>query len=317
GARVQRKLKLLRNSSNNVEEPDIIATLEADLEPAGSKSASKVAMMSGSTQPKPLLFLDLLDMYVTGTIFVMIERVWDVNAVTGRYLSMDFVVSDSKTVTFHCKVMIENFWNKKGWNYPSCGYEKCKKVTRAELKCNLLFSLLYTRPSTYRYRLEALVADDTAHTIVVMFNDTTTELLKCSAESLIGTKDKGFDADDDLKLPLAIRNLIGTMHGELGDVLVEKKTKHAGFYAMVLTIMSGKEYNNKLYLSSTSWIVFYDDDDIPCLEELRADDRHEMEDSDIDEVCRPLAKKGKSSADVTVDTKKKRKRYIVHGNGPA
>ncbi|GJU17896.1 reverse transcriptase domain-containing protein, partial [Tanacetum coccineum] len=37
----------------------------------------------------------------------------------------------NNTVTFHCKVMIENFRNKKGWNYPSCGYEKCRKgVTR-------------------------------------------------------------------------------------------------------------------------------------------------------------------------------------------
>ncbi|GKD78076.1 hypothetical protein Tco_1340697 [Tanacetum coccineum] len=36
-----------------------------------------------------------------------------------------------------------------------------------------------------------------------------------------------------------------TLWGELGDVLVEKKTKHAGVCAMVLTGMSGKEYNSK------------------------------------------------------------------------
>nr|GEX42530.1 hypothetical protein [Tanacetum cinerariifolium] len=63
-----------------------------------------------------------------------------------------------------------------------------------------------------------------------------------------------------------------TLRGELGDVLVEKKTKHPEVCVMVLTGMSGKEYNNKLYLSSTSSMVFYDDDDIPCLQELRADD---------------------------------------------
>ncbi|GKD04850.1 DNA helicase PIF1, ATP-dependent, partial [Tanacetum coccineum] len=40
------------------------------------------------------------------------------------------------------------------------------------------------------YRLEVVVADDTAHTVVVMFNDTATELLKCSVESLMGTKDE-------------------------------------------------------------------------------------------------------------------------------
>ncbi|GKF18611.1 DNA helicase PIF1, ATP-dependent [Tanacetum coccineum] len=64
----------------------------------------------------------------------------------------------------------------------------------------------------FRYRLEAVVADDTTHTVVMMFNDTATELLKCSAESLMGTEDEGSDADDDLNLPLAIRNLIGTTH---------------------------------------------------------------------------------------------------------
>ncbi|GKD58080.1 hypothetical protein Tco_1295589 [Tanacetum coccineum] len=64
--------------------------------PAFSMSISKVAMMSGSTQPKVLLLLDQLDVDVTGTIVVMVRRVWDVNAVTGCYLSTDFVVSDSK-----------------------------------------------------------------------------------------------------------------------------------------------------------------------------------------------------------------------------
>ncbi|GKF81709.1 hypothetical protein Tco_0240311, partial [Tanacetum coccineum] len=64
--------------------------------PTGSKMASKAAMLSCSTQSKPLLFLDQLEVDVTGTIVVMIGRVWDVNAVTGRYLSTDFVVSDSK-----------------------------------------------------------------------------------------------------------------------------------------------------------------------------------------------------------------------------
>jgi hypothetical protein len=43
-----------------------------------------------------LLFLDDLDVGVTGIILVMVCRMWDVNATTGRYLSTDFVVSDSK-----------------------------------------------------------------------------------------------------------------------------------------------------------------------------------------------------------------------------
>ncbi|GJV34719.1 retrovirus-related pol polyprotein from transposon TNT 1-94 [Tanacetum coccineum] len=60
-----------------------------------------------------------------------------------------------------------------------------------------------------KYKLEVVVADDTAHTVVVMFNDTTTELLKCSAESLLGA---GENEDGESSFPTAIRNLIGTTH---------------------------------------------------------------------------------------------------------
>ncbi|GKF74460.1 hypothetical protein Tco_0220792, partial [Tanacetum coccineum] len=42
------------------------------------------------------LFLDQLRLDVTGTIIVMVGRMWDVIAVTSRYLSTDFVVSDAK-----------------------------------------------------------------------------------------------------------------------------------------------------------------------------------------------------------------------------
>ncbi|GKF30531.1 DNA helicase PIF1, ATP-dependent, partial [Tanacetum coccineum] len=62
------------------------------------------------------------------------------------------------------------------------------------------------------YKLEVVVADKTAYTVVVMFNDTATELLKCSAESLMRTKDENSDAEDKLNLPVAIRNLIGIDH---------------------------------------------------------------------------------------------------------
>ncbi|GJU47755.1 DNA helicase PIF1, ATP-dependent [Tanacetum coccineum] len=119
----------------------------------------------------------------------------------------------NNTVTFHCKVMIENFRNKKGWNYPSCGYEKCRKgATRQNGEwfceaCNRAIDY-----PVFRYMLEVVVADDTAQTIIVMFNDTVTELIKCSAESLMVTDDEGADADADSNFPIAIRNLIGTTH---------------------------------------------------------------------------------------------------------
>nr|GEX58474.1 hypothetical protein [Tanacetum cinerariifolium] len=44
--------------------------------------------------------------------------------------------------------------------------------------------------SVQRYKLKVMVADDTAHTVVVMFNEIATELLKCSADSLIWVEDE-------------------------------------------------------------------------------------------------------------------------------
>ncbi|GKG16218.1 hypothetical protein Tco_0358541, partial [Tanacetum coccineum] len=57
---------------------------------------SKAVGMAESSQTKPHLFLDELEVDVTGTIVVMIGRVWDVNVVTGRYLSTDLVIFDSR-----------------------------------------------------------------------------------------------------------------------------------------------------------------------------------------------------------------------------
>ncbi|GJU57399.1 54S ribosomal protein L19, mitochondrial [Tanacetum coccineum] len=95
-------------------------------------------------------------------------------------------------------VMIEDVRRKSGWNYPSCGGEKCRKSVSRQAG-NFLCEAC-NRTVDYpvlRYRLEVVVANDTAHTVVVMFNEIATELLNCSADSLI-------EADDEV--------------GNLGDV---------------------------------------------------------------------------------------------------
>ena len=62
----------------------------------GSKSFQAGSKSSQVVQRDGELFLEQLDAGVSGTIVVMICRVWDVNAVTGRYLSTDFVVCDAR-----------------------------------------------------------------------------------------------------------------------------------------------------------------------------------------------------------------------------
>ncbi|GJS48644.1 putative ribonuclease H-like domain-containing protein [Tanacetum coccineum] len=73
----------------------------------GTKSDSKAVGMAESSQTKPQKKMSTKSggtksVDVTGMIVVMIGRVWDVNVVTGRYLSTDFVVSDSRGNMIHC-----------------------------------------------------------------------------------------------------------------------------------------------------------------------------------------------------------------------
>ena len=56
----------------------------------------KHTMSATKAGSKSEMYLDELEVGVTGTIIVMVCRVWDVNAATGRYLSTDFVISDAK-----------------------------------------------------------------------------------------------------------------------------------------------------------------------------------------------------------------------------
>nr|GFA44750.1 zinc finger, CCHC-type [Tanacetum cinerariifolium] len=74
---------------------------------SGGGTSSNKATLDESTSAKELksdssLFLDVLQVGVTGTIFVMLCRIWDVCAVTGRYLSTDMVVSNAPGNAIHC-----------------------------------------------------------------------------------------------------------------------------------------------------------------------------------------------------------------------
>ena len=69
-----------------------------------NKAETKVNMSINASGSKSIqfaddnadLFLEQLDIGISGTIVVMICSIWDVIARTGRYLSIDFVVSDAK-----------------------------------------------------------------------------------------------------------------------------------------------------------------------------------------------------------------------------
>ncbi|GKE51982.1 nucleic acid-binding, OB-fold protein, partial [Tanacetum coccineum] len=94
--------------------------------------------------------------------------------------------------TFHCVVRIDKVRTKKGWNYPSCGGEKCKKGN-LDRKDDRFWCDSYNSSLDYpviRYRLELEIYDTTAEAVVVMFDETTKSLVKCSASSIVGSEDQ-------------------------------------------------------------------------------------------------------------------------------
>ncbi|GJY31538.1 mediator of RNA polymerase II transcription subunit 34 isoform X2 [Tanacetum coccineum] len=189
--------------------------------PAGSETASKAAMLSGSSQPKPLLFLDQLEVDVTGTIVVMIGRVWDVNAITGRYLSTDFVVSDSKGNMIHCSAkssVAHNFLRlKEGGIYSVKNFVVLPNKDEFQIFRHDMFMIEFDGETTAR----KVSADPHGF---------------CRYPFRLIEFDQVEPANNKYLIDIAGgQSLRVTLWGELGDVLVEKKTKHARVCAMVLT----------------------------------------------------------------------------------
>ncbi|GJZ68750.1 replication protein A 70 kDa DNA-binding subunit C-like protein [Tanacetum coccineum] len=162
---------------------------------------------------------------------VMIGRVWDVNATTGRYLSMDFVVSDSKN--FAVRPNKDEFWV---FRHDMFMLEFDGSTTIRKVSVNSV--------GFVRYTFELVDFDDIELTNNKYIIDVS-----------------GY-----------VTNVRRTTYTKSGSKILDfylanqrEETAHVGMYAIVLTSMSAKTYNNKLYLSSTSSTVIYDNDDIPSL----------------------------------------------------
>ncbi|GJW31143.1 hypothetical protein Tco_0051175 [Tanacetum coccineum] len=109
--------------------------------------------------------------------------------------------------TFLCEVMIDKVRTKKGWNYPSCGGEKCKKGTLDHKERSFLYDSCNNSVEypVMRYRLELEISNDTAEVVVVMFDEMVTSLSGCSASCILDSKE--LDEEDHLGLPTALANI--------------------------------------------------------------------------------------------------------------
>ncbi|GJV51423.1 nucleic acid-binding, OB-fold protein [Tanacetum coccineum] len=114
-------------------------------------------------------------------------------------------------VAFIFQVRIDNIRIRKGWNFPTCGGDKCKKGVCKKLKgwwCNACDQeVAYP---VLRFNLELGVSDETTHVVVVMFDETASELVKCSADSIAQAKEESLD--DDSNLLHALTNILGGTH---------------------------------------------------------------------------------------------------------
>nr|GEW47243.1 hypothetical protein [Tanacetum cinerariifolium] len=91
------------------------------------------------------------------------------------------------------KGTLENvlMWDRNRKNDTATFHYKCKKGATRQL--GKWFFEAYNKSIEYhvlRFRLELGVTDDTAHVVVVLFDEPATELLKCSAESLMASVDE-------------------------------------------------------------------------------------------------------------------------------
>ncbi|GJV06195.1 replication protein A 70 kDa DNA-binding subunit C-like protein [Tanacetum coccineum] len=209
---------------------------------AGMKTdiKSKQDMPAKVPDTKAYLYFDQLQVDVTGTIVVMIGRMWDVSAVTGRYLSTDFIVSDAKEE-----------------------YRILKNDT---------FMLEFDGSTTIRKAFVKVEGFVRYHFQLVDFDSiepTNNKYLIDVASYATNVGRTTYQKSGSKNLDFYLANHRVTLWRGLGDVLIEKKRKHIGMCRVILTSTIAKYYNDKLYLSRSSSTINFDDAEIHTLKTLR------------------------------------------------
>ncbi|GKE47997.1 reverse transcriptase domain-containing protein [Tanacetum coccineum] len=230
-------------------------------------------MSKSTARNQTELLLNQLDLGVTGTIVVMICRMWDVNAATGRYLSTDFIESDIEGNLMHCTArgnIAHNFLHlKEGVVYSVKNFTVLPNKDEFRVIRYAEFMLEFDGDTIVR---KSFVKSDAVQEL---------DINKLPADAAgyltnIGRTTQTKTGSKTLDFYLAYcrgQQIRVTLWGGLGDMLNEKRTHHAELYPVVLTAVSVKLYNNRLYLSSKSPTLIVDDEKIHVLKRLKTDDR--------------------------------------------
>ncbi|GJT64223.1 ATP-dependent DNA helicase PIF1-like protein [Tanacetum coccineum] len=163
------------------------------LEFDGATSARKSLAKSDGFVRHPFQLVELDSVEVTENKYMIdvtgyITNVGSVAALTKEVMLVDFTEPRATA-----EMMIDNIRTRKGWNFPMYGREKCKKGLNRKL--------------WGWYRLELGVSDETSHVVVVMFDETASELVKFSADSITQAEEESLDDTSDL--PATLTNIIG------------------------------------------------------------------------------------------------------------
>ncbi|GJY32873.1 ATP-dependent DNA helicase PIF1-like protein [Tanacetum coccineum] len=208
---------------------------------------------------------------------------WDVHAATSRYLSTDLIISDAKGDLMHYTArgnIAHNFlWLKEGVIY---SVKNFTVVPNKDEFCMMRFAELmlefdgettiqksfvksdsFTRYPFQFVEIDALEPTNNRYLIDVAGYVTnvgrTTQTRTCSKTL-------------DFYLANCTSDIF-CLVGGLGDMLIQKRTRRLGLYPVIITVVSVKLYNNRLYLSSTSSTLIIDDEKIPVLQRMKTDDR--------------------------------------------
>ncbi|KAL6499265.1 hypothetical protein OROHE_026142 [Orobanche hederae] len=202
------------------------------------------------------------------------------------------------SLIFNCKAKIDTVRTRKGWSYPLCGGEKCKKgATRKEGRYWCDACDVPVPCPVMRYRLELGISDETADTVIVLFDEPAKELVKCSAASILDEEDES--SDEHASLPPAIANLIGTTHVDPLAASVESACSSNAPAETAAPGTSFKRLVKQPYVPTPSKRT-----------EVRKTKRTKLEDSDMD-VASVEIEDGQEDVVKKPCDKMKKKKYVV------
>ncbi|GKE83236.1 54S ribosomal protein L19, mitochondrial [Tanacetum coccineum] len=201
--------------------------------PAGTSLSTKIADMVATLHSNRLLLLDELEVDGTSSIIVMVGRVCDINTTTGRYLSTDFVVSDSKGNMIHCiakATITHNFLRlKEGGIFLIKNFAVRPNKDEFWVFRHDMFMLEFVGLTTIK-KVSANGVDVSGYVTNV----------GRTSQTKSGSKTLDFYLANQRGKSLRV-----TLWGGVGDSLIETKTAHVGMCTIVLTLMIVKTYNSK------------------------------------------------------------------------